>query len=69
MDFDKRKIKVCMALNGLTTKALAEKIGMQANNLSTVLTRGTCRPETAMRIVTALGVTIKDIIGNYEKEE
>ncbi|MBE6714889.1 MAG: helix-turn-helix transcriptional regulator [Ruminococcaceae bacterium] len=62
MEFDKRKIKVCMALNGLTTKALAEKMGMQANNLSTVLTRGTCRPETAARIAEGLGVSVAEIM-------
>lgn len=67
MHINKRQVKIYMAMNGLTTKALAARMGTQANNLSTVLTRGTCRPETANRIATALGVTVMDII--EEKED
>lgn len=62
MHISKRKIKIYMALNGLTTKVLANRMNTQANNLSTVLTRGTCRPETAVRIAKALGVDVADII-------
>lgn len=62
MHISKRQIKIYMALNGLTTKALANRMNTQANNLSTVLTRGTCRPETAGRIAKALGVDVADII-------
>ena len=69
MQISNRKIKIHMAINGMIITTLAAKIGMAPQNLSTVLVRGTCRPETAMRIATALGVTIKDIIGNYEKED
>ena len=62
MEIGKRKIKILMAKQGLTTKALAERMNTQANNLSTILTRGTCRPETAIRIADALGVTVQEII-------
>lgn len=62
MHISKRQIKIYMALNGLTTKVLANRMNTQANNLSTVLTRGTCRPETAGRIAKALGVDVADII-------
>lgn len=62
MKISNSKIKNLMALQALTTKALAEKMNTQANNLSTILTRGTCRPETAIRISDALGVTLAEII-------
>lgn len=66
MRISKRQVRIYMAMNGLTVKALAERMDTQANNLSTVLTRGTCRPETANRIATALGVTVMDIIEEKE---
>lgn len=62
MKISNSKIKTLMAMQALTTKALAEKMNTQANNLSTVLTRGTCRPETAIKIANALGVTVREII-------
>lgn len=62
MDISKRKIKYLMAKQGLTTKALAERMDTQANNLSTVLTRETCRPDTATRIANALGVQLEEIV-------
>lgn len=62
MEISKRKIKFLMAKQGLTTKALAERMNTQANNLSTVLVRGTCRPDTATRIANALGVQLEEIV-------
>ena len=62
MEISKRKIKVLMATQALTVKALAERMNTQANNLSTVLTRATCRPETAVKIADALGVSVREII-------
>lgn len=62
MEISKRKIKVPMATQALTIKALAERMNTQANNLSTVLTRATCRPETAVKIADALGVSVREII-------
>lgn len=62
MRISKRQIKNYMAMNGLQVKDLAKKMGTQPNNLSTILTRGTCRPETAARIADGLGVTVMDIV-------
>lgn len=62
MKISNRKIKTLMAMQALTTKALAERMNTQANNLSTVLTRGTCLPETAIRIADALGVSVAEIV-------
>lgn len=62
MEISKCKIKILMAKQGLTSKALAERMSTQANNLSTVLVRGTCRPDTARRIANALGVQLEEIV-------
>lgn len=62
MKISNSKIKNLMALQALTTKALAERMNTQANNLSTILTRGTCHPETAVKISNALGVTLAEIV-------
>lgn len=66
MEISKRKIKVLMAKQALTTKALAERMNTQANNLSTILTRQTCRPETAVRIANALGVDVTELLKEEE---
>ena len=62
MQISKRKIQVLMAENDLITKTLAEKIGTLANNLSAILCRGTCRPETAAKIAGGLGVPVSEIL-------
>lgn len=62
MEISRRKIKILMATQALTVKALAERMNTQANNLSTILTRATCRPETAVKIADALGVPVREII-------
>lgn len=62
MEISKRRIKILLAKRGMTTKALAERMNTQPNNLSTVLTRETCRPDTANRIANALGVQLEEIV-------
>lgn len=62
MKISRKKIMLCLAQQNLTCKLLAGKIGMQANNLSTVLSRGSCQPSTAARIAEGLGVPISDIL-------
>lgn len=62
MKINNSRIKTLMAKQALTIKALAGRMNTQANNLSTVLTRGTCRPETAIRIADALGVQLEEIV-------
>lgn len=62
MKISNGKIKTLMAMQALSTKALAERMNIQANNLSTILTRGTCYPETAIRIADALGVPVAEIV-------
>lgn len=62
MKIDKQKIQVIMAKNGLTVAALAERIGVSRQNLSTITNRGSCNPQTAVKICNGLECTIDDII-------
>lgn len=62
MRISKRQVQIYMAKSGLNIKKLAERTGMKPQNLSTVLTRETCRPDTAIRIADALGVEAQEII-------
>lgn len=61
MKISKPKIKLLMAEQLLTTKELAEKMGMKGNGLSSILTRGSCLPSTAGKIASALGVAPREI--------
>lgn len=62
MQISKAKIMHLMADRKLTAKALAEKMDMRPQNLSTILNRGYCKPITAARIAEGLGVPVSEII-------
>ena len=62
MRISKRKVLIAIADAGLNIRKLAERIGMKPQNLSTILSRGSCRPETAKKIADGLGVEIQEII-------
>lgn len=62
----KNKIEYFSSLKGWTGKQTAENAGMKPQAFSLVKTRGTCRPETAKKIATALGVDIRDIMKGEE---
>lgn len=57
-----QRIEALMAEQGLTKKALAEKSGMSAQNVSTVIRRGTAEPKTVGRLAVGLGVSVAEII-------
>ena len=59
-------IEAKMAEQGLTKKALSANCGISAQNISTVIRRGTCEPKTAGKLAAGLGVPVTDII---KKEE
>lgn len=61
MKISKQKIEVLMVKQGLTAKALAERIGVSRQNLSTIKNRGTCSPQTAAKICNGLGCEIDEI--------
>lgn len=58
----KRNLEVMAALNDMTLGQLADKAGMQRQNLSVIKRRGTCTALSAVKIAAALGVDVTDII-------
>lgn len=62
MKISKKKIMWILAEKELTWSALAERIGMGRQNLSTIMGRGTCAPATAGKLAKGLGVPISDIV-------
>ena len=62
MDIKAQYIETKLAELGLTKKALAEKCGIAAQNVSTIIRRGTCTPVTARKLAAGLGVSVADII-------
>lgn len=66
MKISRQRVQYYMAEQRLTAKKLAEKIEMMPQNLSGILTRGSCQPVTAARIADGLGVDVADIV---EKED
>lgn len=62
MTINVRRIETILAERGLTRKELAESCGICAQNVSTVLKRGTCSPRTVGKLARGLEVTVADII-------
>ena len=62
MKINAHKIKLMLAEQGLTRTGLAEKSGISRQNISTILTRGTCELITAGKLAKALGVSVADIV-------
>lgn len=62
MRIDTNKIKMFLAERGLTRAAYAELCGVSRQNISTILTRGTCEPRTAGKLAKGLGVPVSEII-------
>lgn len=62
MKLDKVKVKLAMATRGYNNSKLAEQTGIQRQNISTLLNRGTCRPETVVRIARALEIDPETIV-------
>lgn len=61
----KMKLKVnleILACNGMKLSQLADKAGLCRQNLSAIKNRGTCSALTAVKIATALGVEVTDIV-------
>lgn len=63
MKLDRTQLDIAVANAGVTSyRQLAQKIGCSAQNLSVILTRGSCKPATAGKIAAALGVPVENII-------
>ena len=66
MTINTRRIEAIMAETGLTKKALAESCGISAQNVSTIIRRGTCEPRTAGKLAFGLGIPIEEIMAQRE---
>ena len=62
MKIDANKIKMFLAERGLTRAAYAELCGISRQNISTILTRGTCEPRTAGKLAKGFGIPVSEII-------
>lgn len=62
MKLNTTKIALILADRELTRAALAEKCGISRQNISTILTRGTCEPKTAGKLAKGLGIDPAEII-------
>lgn len=61
MTVNTQRIETMMAERGLTKKALAESCGISAQNVSTIIRRGTAEPKTVGKLARGLGVPVTDI--------
>lgn len=59
MRIDSNKVKLIQGL--MTQGELAEKAGISRQGLSTILSRGTCRPISLAKIASALDVEPKEL--------
>lgn len=62
MKLDKHKILQILAERGMTRAALAKACGISRQNISTILTRGTCEPRTAGKLAKGLDVPVSEIV-------
>lgn len=62
MKVDGIKIKLIMAEMEISQTVLAERAGISKQNISLILSRGTCTITNAGRIAKALGVEVREIV-------
>lgn len=62
MKIDASKIKIILAERGMTRAELAAVCGISRQNISTILTRGTCELRTAGKIAKGLNVPVSEIM-------
>lgn len=62
MTIDKKRIEIRIGELGLSRKDLGERCEIKAQNISTILRRGTCTPRTAIKLAGGLNLPVSDII-------
>lgn len=60
-------IDTLLAERGLTKKTLAANCGISAQNVSTIIRRGTCTPITAGKLAAGLGVSVSEIMASPDR--
>lgn len=56
------KVKLILAEREMTRAELAKRCGISRQNVSTILTRGTCEPKTAGKLAKGLGIPVAEIV-------
>ncbi len=62
MKIDTHKIKLILAEREMTRTELSDLCGISRQNVSTILTRGTCELKTAGKIAKGLGIPVAEIV-------
>jgi len=63
MLLDRTKVKLAMLRAGISTYAeLAERVGCSRQNLSSIISRGSCAPATLAKLAAALGVDPAELL-------
>ena len=62
MKLDVNKIQIILAEREMTRSALATLCGISRQNISTILTRGTCELKTAGKLAKGLETPVAEII-------
>ena len=62
MNISTLKIETILAERHMTKSDLSRRCGIAAQNISTILRRGTCTPLTVGRIADGLGVNVQDVL-------
>ena len=62
MKLNTTKIALILADREMTRAALAEACGISRQNVSTIMTRGTCEPKTVGKLAKGLGVDASELI-------
>lgn len=62
MRLNTTKIALILADREMTRSALADMCGISRQNISTILTRGTCEPKTVGKLAKGLGIEPAEIV-------
>ena len=62
MKLNIKNINLFLADKELTKAEFANRCGMPAQSIHTILFRGTCQPKTAGKLAKALGVNVREIV-------
>lgn len=61
MKISGERIDFLLAKRNMTSGKLSELSGVSRQSISTIKTRGTCRPDSAAKIAKGLGVDIEEL--------
>ena len=63
MKLNRSQIDIALVNAGLSSYLqLSRRVGCSPQNLSVILNRGSCKPDTANKIAAALGVPLENIV-------